>query len=91
MSEKLDQGNHYRMLERLYHGRKFVHILNEGDFPDVKCCREPNRIDMTVHEDNRTGRYVICSAESNLIKGAGGQAIQAMNICQGYDEGDGLQ
>ena len=46
---------------------------------------------MTVHEDNRTGRYVICSAEDNLIKGAGGQAIQAMNICQGYDEGDGLQ
>ena len=68
-----------------------MYISNEGDFPDVKNVVGTNRIDMTVHEDNRTGRYVICSAEDNLIKGAGGQAIQAMNICQGYDEGDGLQ
>jgi N-acetyl-gamma-glutamylphosphate reductase len=25
-----------------------------------------------------------------LLKGAGGQAVQSMNICQGYDEGEGL-
>ena len=90
-SEKLDRESIIECWKDFYRGRKFVHILNEGDFPDVKNVVGTNRIEMTVHEDNRTGRYVICSAEDNLIKGAGGQAIQAMNICQGYDEGDGLQ
>ena len=49
-----------------------------------------NRIDISVSADRRTGRYIICSAEDNLLKGAGGQAVQSMNICQGYDEGAGL-
>ena len=33
---------------------------------------------------------VIVSAIDNLIKGASGQAIQNMNIMQGFDEGCGL-
>ena len=49
-----------------------------------------NRIDLAVNLDERTNRYVICSAEDNLLKGAGGQAVQAMNICLGFDEGEGL-
>lgn len=73
-----------------YKGRKFVHILDDGEFPDVSHVAGTNRIDISVCEDKRTGRYTICSAEDNLIKGAGGQAVQAMNICQGYEEGEGL-
>ena len=73
-----------------YEGRKFVHLLEEGEFPDVSHVVGTNRIDISVNEDPRTGRYIICSAEDNLLKGAGGQAVQSMNICQGYDEGEGL-
>ena len=73
-----------------YKGRKFIHILDDGEFPDVSHVAGTNRIDISVCEDKRTGRYTICSAEDNLIKGAGGQAVQAMNICQGYEEGEGL-
>ncbi len=73
-----------------YHKRKFVHILDEGEFPDVKDVVGTNRIDLAVVQDDRTNRYVICSAEDNLLKGAGGQAVQAMNICNGFDEGEGL-
>ena len=73
-----------------YRGRKFVHLLEEGEFPDVSHVVGTNRIDLSVNHDSRTGRFIICSAEDNLLKGAGGQAIQAMNICQGYDEGEGL-
>jgi N-acetyl-gamma-glutamyl-phosphate reductase len=73
-----------------YAGRKFVHLLEEGEFPDVAHVVGTNRIDISVNEDSRTGRYIICSAEDNLLKGAGGQAVQSMNICQGYDEGEGL-
>ena len=48
------------------------------------------QIDFSGLADPRTNRYVLCSTEDNLIKGAGGQAIQAMNLCQGYPEESGL-
>jgi N-acetyl-gamma-glutamyl-phosphate reductase len=32
----------------------------------------------------------LMSAEDNLVKGAAGQAIQCLNVMQGWDEGIGL-
>jgi N-acetyl-gamma-glutamyl-phosphate reductase len=87
---KLDRSTIIECWKEFYHGRKFVHILDEDEFPDVKNVVGTNRIDISVSADRRTGRYIICSAEDNLLKGAGGQAVQSMNICQGYDEGAGL-
>ena len=41
--------------------------------------------------DKRTNRIIIVSAIDNLIKGAGGQAVQNMNILFGLDETTGLK
>ena len=71
-------------------GRPFAHLLPSGEFPDVAHVVGSNRVDFSVVADLRTGRYVITSAEDNLIKGAGGQAVQAMNLCEGFDETAGL-
>jgi len=49
-----------------------------------------NRIDISAIHDPRTGNFVITSAEDNLVKGTSGQAIQAMNLWQGWPETDGL-
>jgi N-acetyl-gamma-glutamyl-phosphate reductase len=87
---KLKRNTIIECWKEFYNDRKFIHILDEGEFPDVKHVVGTNRIDIAVNEDHRTGRYIICSAEDNLLKGAGGQAVQSMNICQGYDEGTGL-
>ena len=87
---KLDRNTIIECWKEFYHGRKFVHILDEDEFPDVKNVVGTNRIDISISADHRTGRYIICSAEDNLLKGAGGQAVQSMNTCQGYDEGAGL-
>lgn len=76
---------------RIYGHRPFVNLLPEGEFPDVSHVVGTNRIDLSVHPDQRTGKYVLCSAEDNLIKGAGGQAVQSMNVCQGFDESEGLK
>ena len=59
-------------------------------FLKLQRLREPIESTSRFHADERTQRYVICSAEDNLIKGAGGQAIQAMNVCQGYEQELGL-
>ena len=73
-----------------YADRPFAHPLPSGEFPDVAHVVGSNRVDFSVVADKRTGRYVITSAEDNLIKGAGGQAVQAMNLCAGFDETAGL-
>lgn len=67
-----------------------MQILKNGDLPETGRVVGTNRIDLAVQEDSRTNRYIICSAEDNLLKGAGGQAVQSMNLCNGYEEDCGL-
>jgi N-acetyl-gamma-glutamyl-phosphate reductase len=49
-----------------------------------------NVIEIAWRLDPRTGRLVVMSAEDNLVKGAGGQAVQCMNIVCGFPETAGL-
>lgn len=87
---KLDAGAIEERWRERFAGRPFAHLLPSGEFPDVAHVVGSNRVDFSVVADLRTGRYVITSAEDNLIKGAGGQAVQAMNLCEGFDETSGL-
>jgi N-acetyl-gamma-glutamyl-phosphate reductase len=50
-----------------------------------------NYIDIGWHIDARTNRLIITSAEDNVIKGAGGQALQSLNLMFGLDPKAGLQ
>jgi len=76
--------------ENTYSNRPFVQVLGEGQFPETGSVVGTNRIDISVSEDARMNRYILCSAEDNLLKGAGGQAVQTMNLCNGYAEDCGL-
>ena len=60
---------------------------SKSTVPDVT---GTNRIDMSAVHDPRTGNLVITSAEDNLLKGAGGQAVQIMNMWLGLPETEGL-
>jgi N-acetyl-gamma-glutamyl-phosphate reductase len=73
-----------------YINEPFVRVLDSGSLPDTKNVRGSNICEIGIVEDKRTGMTVIVSAIDNLIKGASGQAIQNMNIMQGFDEGCGL-
>lgn len=73
-----------------YAGRPFAHVLPSGEFPDTAHVTGTNRVDFSVVADERANRYVLTSALDNLLKGAGGQAVQAMNLCSGFDESTGL-
>lgn len=50
-----------------------------------------NYCDIGVVSDPRTARVIVVSAIDNLVKGASGQAVQNMNIMEGFAEGQGLQ
>jgi N-acetyl-gamma-glutamyl-phosphate reductase len=77
--------------ENTYSNRPFVQVLGQGQFPETGSVVGTNRIDISVSEDARMNRYILCSAEDNLLKGAGGQAVQTMNLCNGYAEDCGLE
>jgi N-acetyl-gamma-glutamyl-phosphate reductase len=77
--------------QQVYAGRPFVSVLKSGDFPDTAHVANTNRVAMSVVADARTGNLVITSVIDNLLKGAGGQAVQALNLLMGWSETAGLR
>lgn len=69
----------------------FVRILRGGALPDTSNVIGSNYIDIAVDFDRKTGKIKIFSALDNLGKGAALQAIQALNVMQGYPENIALR
>ncbi len=73
-----------------YGNEPFVRLLKDGALPDTKNVVGTNVIEIAWRLDPRTGRLIVMSGEDNLVKGAGGQAVQSMNILCGFPETAGL-
>jgi len=80
-----------KALEAAYHNCPFVRLLGKGGCADTKHVTRTNFIDIGWHYDPRTNRIILTSAEDNLGKGAGGQAVQSFNLMFGLNPTDGLQ
>ncbi|QJE96291.1 N-acetyl-gamma-glutamyl-phosphate reductase [Luteolibacter luteus] len=78
-------------LEAAYSEAPFVRLLGKGGCADTKNVTRTNFIDIGWHHDSRTGRVILTSAEDNLGKGAGSQAVQSFNIIFGLPQTAGLQ
>ncbi|MCU0748317.1 MAG: N-acetyl-gamma-glutamyl-phosphate reductase [Akkermansiaceae bacterium] len=78
-------------LEEAYAGKPFVRLLGKGGCADTKNVTRTNFIDIGWQYDPRTRRVILMSAEDNIGKGAGGQAVQSFNLMFGLSETDGLQ
>lgn len=78
-------------LESAYSSSDFVRLLGRGGCADTKNVTRTNFIDIGWQHDPRTGRVILMSAEDNLGKGAGGQAVQCFNLMFGLSPIDGLQ
>jgi N-acetyl-gamma-glutamyl-phosphate reductase len=77
------------LYQDFYKNEPFVRIL-DGVMPNPRHVRGSNYCDLAVHQDRRAGWVVTVAALDNLVKGAAGQAIQAMNLMLGYPEDTGL-
>jgi N-acetyl-gamma-glutamyl-phosphate reductase len=73
-----------------YSNEGFVRVLPPGAFPSTMHVRGSNFCDIGLTIDRRTGRVIVVSAIDNLVKGASGQAVQNMNIMNGFPENLGL-
>ncbi|MEY3894529.1 MAG: hypothetical protein RLZZ214_48, partial [Verrucomicrobiota bacterium] len=78
-------------LETAYRDANFVRLLGRGGCADTKNVTRTNFIDIGWQHDPRTGRVILMSAEDNLGKGAGGQAVQCFNQVFGLCPTAGLQ
>jgi N-acetyl-gamma-glutamyl-phosphate reductase len=72
-----------------YRDEPFVRVL-APDKVMVKDVVHTNRCHLGVAVDTRAGAVVAVSAIDNLVKGAAGQAVQAMNAAMGWPETAGL-
>ncbi|MFI4894684.1 MAG: N-acetyl-gamma-glutamyl-phosphate reductase [Phycisphaerales bacterium JB058] len=77
-------------LERVYCDQPFVRVLPSGEWPTVKGVEHTNMIDIGVHVDERRHHMILISAIDNLLKGASGQGVQAINAHFGWDQRLGL-
>jgi len=79
------------LYEKEYATEPFVRILPAGTLPDTSNVIGSNYMDISVDFDRRTGKIKVFSALDNLGKGAALQAIQALNVMQGYPEDTALR
>ncbi|MCI5194020.1 MAG: N-acetyl-gamma-glutamyl-phosphate reductase [Candidatus Electrothrix sp. AU1_5] len=74
------------LYESTYTDEPFVRVCPAGSFPATQHVRGSNCCDIGIKVDVRTGRIIIVSAIDNVAKGASGQAVQNMNLMNGFDE-----
>jgi len=78
-----------RLYERFYRDEPFVDVMPPGSHPDTRSVRGSNIARIALHRPAEDLAIVLV-VEDNLVKGAAGQAVQAMNIAFGRPENEGL-
>ena len=78
-------------LHDFYAGKRWVRVFPTPKIPQVQFSLHTNYCDLgfSLAEDGR--RLVLISCIDNLLKGAAGQAVQNMNLMNGWPEDEGLQ
>ena len=93
--DKLTEKDLWRIFRVAYKDEPFVRIVKDRSgifrYPEPKILAGSNYCDVGFDVDAQTGRVVILSAIDNLVKGAAGSCVQAMNLMCGFPETTGLE
>ncbi|MFO0861941.1 MAG: N-acetyl-gamma-glutamyl-phosphate reductase [Phycisphaerales bacterium] len=79
-----------RVFAEAYGKEPFVRLLPPKSFPAVADVRHTNFCDIGWALDEQHSHLIVVSAIDNLVKGAAGQAVQAMNVRFGLGETSAL-
>ncbi len=77
------------LYERRYAAEPFVDVMPSGSAPDTRSVRASNMARIALHRP-QPDLLTVLVVEDNLVKGAAGQAVQAMNLVFGRPETEGL-
>ncbi len=78
------------LYEKRFANEYFVDVLPHGTHPETRSVRGSNFARIAVHRPQEGDLIVVLVVEDNLVKGAAGQAVQAMNLMFDLDEKTGL-
>ncbi|OGR82385.1 MAG: N-acetyl-gamma-glutamyl-phosphate reductase [Elusimicrobia bacterium RIFCSPLOWO2_01_FULL_54_10] len=90
LSRKISVKDLHKIYSDFYKGERFVRVLDEGKFPDIRAVQHSNFCHIGVGMDPKGDTAVIVGVTDNLGKGAAGQAVQNMNLVLGFKEETGL-
>jgi len=94
LTEQLTDRDVWKILRGRYGDEPFIRLVAErtGSYrlPEPKLLAGTNYCDVGFELDARSERLVVVAAIDNLVKGAAGQAVHAMNVMMGWDERTGL-
>ncbi|MCH8286171.1 N-acetyl-gamma-glutamyl-phosphate reductase [candidate division KSB1 bacterium] len=95
LKEDLSEKDIWKIYRKEYSDEPFIRMVKEREgnyrYPEPKLLWGTNFCDIGFEKDKKTNRLVVIGAIDNLMKGAAGQAVQAMNIMSGFDETAGLR
>jgi N-acetyl-gamma-glutamyl-phosphate/LysW-gamma-L-alpha-aminoadipyl-6-phosphate reductase len=94
LDRRLDEKDIWGLYRAAYKDEPFVRLVKSRSglhrYPEPKLLAGSNYCDIGFELDPDTGRVVVMAAIDNLMKGAAGSAVQAMNVMLGWDETAGL-
>ena len=94
LNEDLAERDLWKLYRAAYAQEPFMRIVKESQgihrYPNPKILSGTNYCDVGFERDPRSRRVVVMAALDNLMKGAAGQAVQALNVRGGWDERTGL-
>ena len=94
VTERIETKHLWKLFREAYRDEPFVRVVADrggpNRFPDPRVVVGSNHADVGFAIDERSGRVIALCAIDNLVKGAAGSAIQAMNVALGLPETQGL-
>lgn len=94
LQEPLEERQLWRIYREAYQRESFIRLVKERSgvyrYPEPKILAGSNYCDIGFELDAQQQRVVVIAALDNLMKGAAGNAVQAMNAMYGWDESLGL-
>lgn len=95
LSDPLQERDIWRIYRQRYGDEPFMRIVKDRRgvyrYPEPKILAGTNFCDVGFERDPDSNRLVVISAIDNLMKGASGTAVQAMNLMMGWQERLGLE
>ena len=95
LKDPLTEKEIWAVYRAAYRDEPFMRLVKEASgvhrYPEPKLLSGSNWCDVGFERDPDTNRVVVMAALDNLMKGAAGQAVQALNIRCGFPESMALE
>jgi N-acetyl-gamma-glutamyl-phosphate/LysW-gamma-L-alpha-aminoadipyl-6-phosphate reductase len=92
--EDVSEKEIWQLYRAAYGKEPFIRLVKDRKgiyrYPEPKILAGTNFCDIGFEKDEKSNRLVVLSALDNLMKGAAGTAVQALNVMMGWQETAGL-